>query len=65
MGGATSAARLFLTDSREEALEPAQTLCDLNRARQEEENRIYQEIVACLDQDPPSSSAPCFGAVGQ
>lgn len=52
MGGAASAARLFLTDSREEALELAQTLCDLNRARQEEENRIFQEIVAYLDQDP-------------
>ena len=52
MGGASLAARMFLTDSLDEAEELAQTLCDLNRARQEEENRIYQEIVAWLEQDP-------------
>ena len=43
MGGAALAARMFLTDSLEEATELAQKLCDLNRTRQEEENRIYIE----------------------
>lgn len=52
MGGAALAARMFLTDSLEEASELAQNLCDLNRTRQEEENRIYQEIVAWLEQEP-------------
>ena len=52
MGGAALAARMFLTDSLEEATELAQKLCDLNRTRQEEENRIYQQIVAWLEQEP-------------
>ena len=52
MGGAALAARMFLTDSLDEAAELAQKLCDLNRTRQEEENRIYQEIVAWLEQEP-------------
>ncbi len=52
MGAAALAARMFLTDSMEEAEELAQTLCDLNRSRQEEENKIYQQIIGWLEQDP-------------
>ena len=52
LGGASSAARMFLTDDHREAAELADHLCDLNRSRQEEENAIYQQILDDLAQKP-------------
>lgn len=52
LGGASSAARMFLTDDPQEAAELAEHLCDLNRQRQEEENGIYEQITARLKEEP-------------
>lgn len=43
------AVELFLTDSREKADALAQRLCDINRERQTEENRIATEAYAVID----------------
>lgn len=48
LGGASSAAQMFLTEDTVEAAELAEHLCDLNRRRQEEENGIYEQITAYL-----------------
>ena len=52
LGGASSAARMFLTDDPQEAAELAEHLCELNRRRQEEENGIYEQITARLKEQP-------------
>ena len=52
LGGASSAARMFLTNDPNEATQLADYLCDLNRSRQEEENTIYQQILEYLAQNP-------------
>ncbi len=52
LGGASSAARMFLTQNPQEAAELADHLCALNRSRQEEENAIYQQILEYLSQHP-------------
>ena len=46
---ASLAVELFLTDSREKADELAARLCDINRERQTEENRIAQEAYAYIE----------------
>jgi len=52
LGGASSAARMFLTEDPVEAAELAEHLCDLNRQRQEEENGMYEHITARLKEEP-------------
>jgi len=52
LGGASSAARMFLTEDPEEATALAEHLCALNRQRQEEENGIYEQIMAKLKSEP-------------
>lgn len=52
LGGASSAAQMFLTEDPAEAAELAEHLCDLNRRRQEEENCIYEQITARLKEQP-------------
>ena len=52
LGGASSAARMFLTEDPQEAAALADHLCELNRSRQEEENAIYQQILEYLAQNP-------------
>jgi single-stranded-DNA-specific exonuclease len=52
LGGASSAARMFLTRDPGEAAELADYLCELNRSRQEEENAIYQQILEYLAENP-------------
>lgn len=52
LGGASSAARMFLTEDPAEAAALADHLCDLNRSRQEEENSIYQQILEFLGENP-------------
>ena len=53
ISSASQAVELFLTSSREKADELAARLCDINRERQSEENRIaleaYAKIEACHD----------------
>ena len=52
LGGASSAARMFLTDDPQEASSLAEHLCNLNHRRQEEENGIYEQITARLKAQP-------------
>ena len=52
LGGASSAARMFLTDDPQEAAALAEHLCNLNHRRQEEENGIYEQITARLKAHP-------------
>lgn len=49
MGAASRAARLFLTEDHAEAAALAEELCELNRLRQQEENKIYTQIVTSLE----------------
>ncbi len=52
LGGASSAARMFLTDDPQEAFSLAEHLCNLNHRRQEEEKGIYEQITAHLQAHP-------------
>ena len=52
LGGVSSAARMFLTDDPQEATALAEHLCNLNHRRQEEENGIYEQIMARLKAQP-------------
>lgn len=52
LGGASSAARMFLTHDPREAALLAEQLCDLNHRRQEEENGIFEQIMARLNAQP-------------
>nr|MBQ5811115.1 single-stranded-DNA-specific exonuclease RecJ [Clostridia bacterium] len=49
ISSATLAVELFLTDSKEKADSLASRLCDINRERQAEENRIAQEAYAKIE----------------
>ncbi|MBQ7661619.1 MAG: single-stranded-DNA-specific exonuclease RecJ [Clostridia bacterium] len=49
ISSAGQAVELFLTDSREKANEIAARLCDINRERQTEENRIAAEAYAQIE----------------
>lgn len=55
---ASLAVELFLTDSREKADELAYRLCDINRERQTEENRIAQEAYAKIEADHDFENDP-------
>ncbi len=52
LGGASSAARMFLTDDPQEAHALAEHLCNLNHRRQEEENGIFEQIMGRLKAHP-------------
>ncbi|MBQ1704545.1 MAG: single-stranded-DNA-specific exonuclease RecJ [Clostridia bacterium] len=52
LGGASIAARMFLTDDPAEASELADRLCELNHQRQEEENGIYEQIMRRIREKP-------------
>ena len=52
LGGASSAARMFLTEDPREAAALAEHLCNLNHRRQEEENGIYEQIMARIKAQP-------------
>ena len=52
LGAASSAARMFLTDDPAEASALAEHLCALNHRRQEEENGIYEQIMARIQAHP-------------
>lgn len=52
LGAASSAARMFLTDDPGEATALAEHLCALNHRRQEEENGIYEQIMARIQAHP-------------
>lgn len=52
LGGASAAARMFLTQDPAEAAELADHLCALNHSRQEEENGIYEQIMARIQAQP-------------
>ena len=52
LGGASSAARMFLTDDPAEAAALAEHLCSLNHRRQEEENGIYEQVMARIKAQP-------------
>ncbi len=52
LGGASAAARMFLTDDPQEAAQLAEHLCDLNHRRQEEENGIYEQIMQRIQAQP-------------
>lgn len=49
MGAAGQAAELFLTEDPQQAMELAEHLCELNRWRQQQENEIFQQILAQLE----------------
>ncbi len=55
---ATRAVELFLTESPEKAAEIACDLCEINRMRQAEENKIVEQIAAAIADDPAIGSAP-------
>lgn len=55
---ATRAVELFLSESREEAGALAAELCEANRERQNEENRIMEEAYARLESDPSLMNNP-------
>ncbi|MBR5539509.1 MAG: single-stranded-DNA-specific exonuclease RecJ, partial [Clostridia bacterium] len=55
---ASLAVELFLTSSREKADELAYRLCDINRERQAEENRIAQEAYAKIEADHDFENNP-------
>ncbi len=55
---ATRAVELFLSESRGEADRLAAELCEANRERQNEENRIMQEAYARLEGDPSLAKNP-------
>lgn len=55
---ASRAVRLFLTDSETEASEIAEELCEANRMRQAEENRIISQIEERISSDPEKFKAP-------
>lgn len=52
LGGASLAARMFLTDDPAEAAALAEHLCDLNHRRQEEENGIYEQVMQHIQSHP-------------
>ena len=52
LGGASIAARMFLTDDPAEASELAERLCELNHQRQEEENGIYEQVMDRIREKP-------------
>jgi len=52
LGGASSAARMFLTEDPREAAALAEHLCNLNHRRQEEENGIYEQIMERIKDHP-------------
>ena len=64
LGGASSAARMFLTNDPNEATQLADYLCDLNRSRQEEENTIYQQILEYLAQNPELTTGKTMVLIG-
>ncbi len=49
LGDAFQAVELFLTQDFDKAAELAEYLCELNRMRQEAENKIYEEILKRLE----------------
>lgn len=55
---ATRAVELFLADSRDEAERLAAELCEANRERQNEENRIMEEAYSRIDGDPSHVDNP-------
>ena len=52
LGGASVAAKMFLTEDGDEAAQLAEHLCELNRRRQEEENNIFDQITQRLREEP-------------
>jgi len=55
---ASRAVELFLTDSEERAAEVAAELCEINRMRQAEENKIMEQIAARIAEDPTIGESP-------
>ncbi len=58
MGSAADAAELFLTEREARAKEIATMLCETNRQRQFEENKIIEEIRDRVDSDPSLATDP-------
>ncbi|MBQ4064710.1 MAG: single-stranded-DNA-specific exonuclease RecJ [Clostridia bacterium] len=58
MRTAARAVELFLTDSENSAAEVAADLCEINRMRQAEENKIVEQIAARIAADPTIGEAP-------
>ncbi len=55
---AARAVELFLTESEEQAAEIAGELCEINRMRQAEENKIVEQITARIAEDPTIEESP-------
>ena len=55
LGQAPIAARLLMTHNPQEGRELADTLCSLNRERQELESGIWTQAVEILEKDPPTT----------
>lgn len=55
---ASRAVELFLSRDKSEAAKLAEELCEANRERQEEENRIMEEAYRRIESDPLLSSNP-------
>lgn len=55
LGQTPIAVRLLLSENREQALQLAQELCDLNVQRQQMEQNIWLEAVEMVKQHPPGS----------
>ena len=51
ISNASKAVELFLTDSNEKAQDIARELCDINRQRQVEENRIAEQAYKTIEQE--------------
>ncbi|MBE6621705.1 MAG: single-stranded-DNA-specific exonuclease RecJ [Ruminococcaceae bacterium] len=55
---ASRAVELFLTEDREQAVAIATELCEINRRRQAEENKIVEQITARILEDPDVGKSP-------
>lgn len=55
---ASRAVELFLTDQDNRAAEIAAELCEINRMRQAEENKIVEQIAARIQENPEIGKAP-------
>ncbi len=58
LSSASRAAELFLTDDSQKAAAIAEELCETNRRRQTEENKIVDEIQRRIEADPRIGASP-------
>ena len=64
MGKAEEALRLFLTDSKEEALDIANKLNEYNKERQETEKEIFEQAVEQVEKETGEKQVLVLGSKG-